>query len=71
MVNWIKRCFRYVFSFVGVFLYIGATGGGKASKFGQWLYEDMNRWIFGASVVFMLGYTVRLVVIWVSFLEKT
>ena len=58
MVNWLKRCFRYVFSFAGVFLYIGATVGEKASKFGQWLYEDMNRWIFGASVVFMLSYIV-------------
>ena len=55
MVNWIKRCFRYGFSFVGVILYIGATAGGKASKLGQWLYEDMNRWIFGASVVFILS----------------
>ena len=54
MINWIKRCFRYVFSFVGVFMYIGATAGERASRFGRWLYEDMGRWIFGASVAFIL-----------------
>ena len=58
MVNWLKRCFRYVFSFGGVFLYISATVGEKASKFGQWLYEDMSRWIFGASIAFMFSYFV-------------
>ena len=53
MINWIKRCFRYVFSFVGVFLYIGATASEKATRLGRWLYEDMSRWIFGASVAFI------------------
>tara|TARA_B000000565_G_scaffold19495_1_gene13691 strand:- start:78 stop:302 length:225 start_codon:yes stop_codon:yes gene_type:complete len=58
MINWIKRCFRYVFSFVGVFIYIGATASEKATRLGRWLYEDMSRWIFGASVAFMCSYIV-------------
>ena len=58
MINWIKRCFRYVFSLVGVFMYIGATAGERASRFGRWLYEDMGRWIFGASVAFIFSYVV-------------
>ena len=58
MINWIKRCFRYVFSFVGVFMYIGATAGEKASSLGRWLHEDMSRWIFGASVSFVCSYIV-------------
>ena len=58
MINWIKRCFRYVFSFVGVLMYIGATAGERASRFGRWLYEDMGRWIFGASVAFIFSYVV-------------
>ena len=58
MINWIKRCFRYVFSFVGVFIYIGATASEKATRLGRWLYEDMSRWIFGALVAFMFSYIV-------------
>lgn len=58
MINWIKRSVRYIFSFVGVFVYIGATAGEKTSRLGQWLYEDMSRWIFGASITFMFSYVV-------------
>ena len=58
MINWIKRFVRYIFSFVGVFVYVGATAGEKASRLGQWLYKDMNRWIFGASIAFMISYVV-------------
>ena len=54
MINWIKRFVRYILSFVGVVVYISATAGEKASRLGRWLYEDMSRWIFGASIAFML-----------------
>ena len=58
MINWIKRFVRYILSFVGVVVYISATAGEKASRLGRWLYEDMSRWIFGASVAFIFSYVV-------------
>ena len=58
MINWIKRFVRYILSFVGVVVYISATTGEKASRLGRWLYEDMSRWIFGASIAFMLSYVI-------------
>ena len=56
MLNWLKRLLRYVCTLIGVFAYIGSTAGDHSSDLGRWLYEDMNRWVAGATISFVLAY---------------